>query len=112
PQGDRATEDQVTKNQRAVAGFKAGQFYPSHNPLDILPNATYGGVSNPANLFVEQRFPHIADHTIYNFTDSLAKSWSGHTSKLGVYVDRFSTNRKIYGVFNGSFTFDRNVNNP
>ena len=23
-----------------------------------------------------------------------------------------STNRKIYGVFNGSFTFDRNVNNP
>jgi outer membrane receptor protein involved in Fe transport len=112
PQGDRATDDQVKKNQRAVAGFKAGQFYPDHNPLDILPNATYGGVSNPANLFVEQRFPHIADHTIYNFTDSLAKSWNGHTSKLGLYVDRFSTNRKIYGVFNGSFTFDRNVNNP
>ena len=112
PQGDRATDDQVKKNQRDVAGFKAGQFYPDHNPLNILPNATFGGVSNAANLFVEQRFPHIADHTIYNFTDSLSKNWSGHTSKIGLYVDRFSTNRKIYGVFNGSFTFDRNVNNP
>ena len=46
PQGDRATDDQVTKNQRDVAGFKAGQFYPDHNPLKILPNATFGGVSS------------------------------------------------------------------
>ncbi|MFN0105291.1 MAG: hypothetical protein ACKV2U_24790 [Bryobacteraceae bacterium] len=54
-----------------------------------------------ANLFVEQRFPHIADHTILSFTDSVSKTWGGHTSKAG-----------IYGVFNGSLTFDRNVNNP
>ncbi len=112
PQGDRATQDQITKNQRASAGFKSGQFYTDHNPLDILPNATYGGVSLPANLFVEQRFPHIADHTILNFTDSLTKTWRGHTIKAGIYVDHFSTNRKIYGVFNGSYAFDRNANNP
>jgi hypothetical protein len=69
-------------------------------------------VTSPANLFVEQRFPHVADHTVWNFTDGLSKTWGPHTSKAGIYVDRFSTNRKIYGVFNGSFTFDRNVNNP
>ena len=86
PQGDRATDAEVKKNQRATAGFRAGQFHPEHNPLDILPNATYGGVSNAANLFVEQRFPHIADHTILNFTDSLSKTWRGHNSKFGVYV--------------------------
>ncbi len=112
PQGDRATDDQVSKNQRDGAGFKAGQFYPDHNPWKILPNATYGGVSNAANLFVEQRFPHIADHTIYNFTDSISKIWRGHNAKAGFYIDRFSTNRKIFGNFNGSFSFDRNVNNP
>ncbi|MGH9201969.1 MAG: hypothetical protein ACRD2A_12130, partial [Vicinamibacterales bacterium] len=112
PQGDRATSDVVKQNQRATAGFRAGQFHPEHNPLDILPNATYGGVSNAANLFVEQRFPHIADHTIFNFANSLSKNWGGHTSRLGIYVDRFSTNRKIYGVFNGSLAFDRNVSNP
>ncbi len=112
PQGDRATQDQITKNQRAVAGFKAGQFYPDHNPLDILPNATYGGVSLPGNLFVEQRFPHIADHTVFSFTDSISKIWRGHNIKAGIYVDHVSTNRKIYGVFNGSFAFDRNANNP
>ena len=112
PQGDRATDEEVKKNQRATAGFKVGQFNPAKNPLDILPNATYGGVSNPANLFVEQRFPHTADHTIFSFTDSVAKTWGTHNAKAGIYVDRFSTNRKLYGVFNGAFTFDRNVNNP
>ncbi|MCL5742671.1 MAG: TonB-dependent receptor, partial [Acidobacteria bacterium] len=112
PQGDRAAEDQIKKNQRDTAGFLSGQFHPEHNPLNILPNATFGGVSNAANLFVEQRFPHIADHTIWSFTDSLAKTWGPHLLKTGIYVDRFSTNRKLYGVFNGSFSFDRNVNNP
>ena len=112
PQGDRATDDQVTKNQRDAAGFRAGQFYPDHNPLKILPNATYGGVSTPANLFVEQRFPHVADHSVLNFTDSISKIWRGHNAKAGIYVDHVSTNRKIYGVFNGAFTFDRNANNP
>jgi len=112
PQGDRATDDQVKKNQRDVVGFTAGQFHPEHNPLNIIPNATYGGVSNAANLFVEQRFPHIADHTNWNFTDSLARTWGPHTTKIGFYADRVTTNRKIYGIFNGSFAFDRNVNNP
>ncbi|MBI4873402.1 MAG: carboxypeptidase regulatory-like domain-containing protein [Acidobacteria bacterium] len=112
PQGDRATGDQVAKNQRDTVGFKAGQFNPSSNPLKIIPNATYGGVTGAANLFVEQRFPHVADHTILNFTDSLAKTWGGHNSKAGIYADRLSTNRKLYALFNGAFAFDRNVNNP
>ncbi len=112
PQGDRATDDQVKLNQRATVGYKAGQFHPERNPLDIIPNATYGGVTGAANLFVEQRFPHIADHTILSFTDSVSKTWSGHTTKAGIYVDRFTSNRKLYGVFNGSLAFDRNVNNP
>jgi hypothetical protein len=112
PQGDRATDEEVARNQRDKVGYKAGQFNPAGNPLKIIPNATYGGVSNAANLFVEQRFPHIADHTIFSFTDSISKTWGGHNSKAGIYVDRFSTNRKLYALFNGAFAFDRNVNNP
>ena len=37
----------VKRNQRDTVGFRTGQFYPAINPLNLIPNATFGGVTSP-----------------------------------------------------------------
>ena len=112
PSLDIYTDEELHKMQRATIGFTAGQFNPSGNPWDIVPNATFGGVTNPANINSEVRFPFAAIDSITTITDNLTKTAGSHTVKVGFYADLFLTNRRGNGAFNGTFDFGRNVNNP
>lgn len=112
PADDVVNEEEVKRNQRDTIGYRLGQFNPSANPLKMIPNATFGGVSNPANLTIEGRFPLRTTHDSFSLTNNLTKSFSGHTVKGGIYVDRIWRNAANAVVFNGSFDFGRNVNNP
>ena len=44
-------------NQRETVGFNLGQLYPANNPLGFVPNATFGGVPNPAQMNLDGRTP-------------------------------------------------------
>ncbi|MEK7403619.1 MAG: carboxypeptidase-like regulatory domain-containing protein [Acidobacteriota bacterium] len=112
PSLDIFTADQLRRMQRDTIGFAVGQFNPEGNPWNIVPNATFGGVQNPANINSENRFPFVAIDSISTITDNVTKTTGSHTVKAGIYADLFLTNRRGNGTYNGAFDFGRNVNNP
>jgi len=112
PADDVVNPEEVRRNQRDTIGYRLGQFNPSANPLKMIPNATYGGVSNPANLTIEGRFPLRTTHDSFSVTNNVTKTLSSHTVKAGLYADRIWRNASNAVIFNGSFDFGRNVNNP
>jgi len=112
PADDRVNQDEVRRNQRDAAGFRLAQFNPAGNPLRMIPNATFGGVTNPANLMIEGRFPLVTTHDSFSLTNTLSQTLRSHTIKAGFYIDRIWRNAGNAVNFNGSFDFGRNVNNP
>jgi len=112
PADDVVNEEEVRRNQRDTVGFKVGQFSPDANPLKMIPNATYGGVTSAANLTIEGRFPLRTTHDSITVTNNLTKTLGAHTIKGGIYLDRIWRNASNAVNFNGSFDFGRNVNNP
>lgn len=112
PEGNSATDDEIARNQRATIGYNAAQFNPAANPLGLIPNATFGGVLNPANLFQEGRFPFRQVLNAFNLTNKITKTIATHTLKAGVIFERNYQGSNADGNFAGSFSFARDVNNP
>lgn len=108
------TPDELKTNQRDAVGFLAGQLYPSANPLDVIPNATFGGVTGAANLNLEARFPRPNRYYLVNFSDNVTCTHDTHTVKAGIYYEWFDRYQKSSNgpAFNGSFDFGTNANNP
>jgi len=108
------TPDELKTNQRDAVGFLAGQLYPSANPLDVVPNATFAGITGAANLKLESRFPRYNRYYLVNISDNLTWTHGTHTLKAGGYYEWFYRVQKFSGAppFNGSFDFGINANNP
>lgn len=106
-------DEDLKRIQRDTVGFRAGQLHPETNPLQIIPNMSFGGVTNPIAVNFDSRTPLTTTHEILTFSDNLTKSYSSHTFKAGFYFDRlWAANQSTGGAFNGAFNFGRNVNNP
>ena len=113
PAQDSYSDSEVQRNQKDTIGYKLGQFHPNINPLNLIPNATFGGVpGTPANLFIEGRFPLYTTRKSMDIVDNVTKVMGVHTFKAGLYVDRFWNWATPKQNFNGSFNFARNANNP
>jgi hypothetical protein len=113
PLNNTITGSDLSSIQRDTIGFRLGQLYPENNPLNIVPNTSFGGVPNAAQVNFDGRTPLTTTHEIVSITDTVTKTLSAHTLKLGFYFDRlWAENQAISGAFNGSFNFGRNVNNP
>ena len=106
-------DEDLKKVQRETIGFRAGQLHPETNPLQLIPNMSFGGVTNPIAVTFDSRTPLTTTHEILSFSDNLTKSYASHTIKLGFYFDRlWAANQSTGGAFNGAFNFGRNANNP
>lgn len=112
PARDTYTDDELKKITRETVGFTVGQFSPKANPLNVIPNATFGGIPGAVNITTEGRFPLYNEYKIYNFTDNVTYTRASHTLKAGIYLEHFSRDQKKTVAFNGAFDFGRNVNNP
>lgn len=115
PWNNTVPEAQLARNQRNVVGFDVGQFYPGDNPLNVIPNATFGGVTGAATLALDGRFPFQTGHWTSTFSDNISKTAGTHTLKFGIYTDRVWAYQGVAGTglpFNGAFNFGTNVNNP
>jgi hypothetical protein len=112
PERDVVPDEELRRNQKDGAGYKLGQFVPSANPLNLLPGASFGGVTNAAVLAVERRLPQSADQGITTIVNNLSYSPAGHLIKAGFYMG--ITTRDSYNPsnFNGLFDFSRSANNP
>jgi hypothetical protein len=102
----------IDKNDRNKIGLTLPQFYPVSNPLNLIPNATFVGVANAPQFNIEQRFPFFGTNNIWNVSDNLSKIWGGHNIKTGFYLEYTTRNAARASAFNGTFSFDRNTNNP
>lgn len=109
---DPLSEDRLNANTRSGAGLTLSQFYPSANPLNLIPNATFGGIPNAAQLLVEGRFPFFGTNNIWNYSDNFSYIRGDHSIKMGIYWEHTTRNAARSTTFNGAFSFDRNVNNP
>lgn len=105
-------EGAVDRVNRGAIGFGLPQFHPEINDLQLIPNATFGGVPNPANIAFETRYPFFGANNIFDLTDSFTKIAGAHTAKAGIFVQRVQRAAKRASQFNGTFDFTVDANNP
>lgn len=109
---DPLTEQGLQRNQRTSLGVSLPQFFPAANPDNLIPNANFGGVPNAGVLSIEARYPFFGTNNIWNWSDNLSKIAGSHNMKFGVYIENTTRNAARGSSFNGTFNFNRDVNNP
>lgn len=112
PAENTVTDEDLRGQQRETVGFKAGQFEPKANPQNILPNATFGGITGAANIATEGRFPLFNRYHVLNISNNLSLTRGKHNFKFGGQGEIFYRNQKKGVNFTGAFDFARDVNNP
>jgi hypothetical protein len=105
-------EDGFRRNVRSNIGLNLPQFFPGANPDNLIPNANFGGVPNAGVLNIESRYPFFGTNNIWNWSDNLSWVKGAHNTKFGVYIERTTRNAQRGSAFNGTFNFNRDVNNP
>jgi hypothetical protein len=108
----------LAKLQRGSgSGVNIGQFNPEFNPLNLIPNATFGGggvnassgfgISNGPEVNFYTRFPFNNNTGTWEYTDGLTKVWNKHTTKFGAYWQNGRyVQHPIGNQFNGTFSFN------
>ncbi len=109
---DPLTDEGLARNVRANVAPNLPQFFPQANARNLIPQANFGGVPNAGVLNIEQRFPFFGTNNIWNWSNNLSKIWNSHNIKTGIYIERTTRNAARGSAFNGTFNFNRDVNNP
>jgi len=102
---DGATAASLQANSRSTVGFTVGQINPASNPLSLIPNASFGGVTNPINLNVDYRFPATLIQPQMQLSDTLTKIHGKHTVKAGISIYRLFADETGYSYTNGQLAF-------
>lgn len=104
------TQQSLDRNDRVKMGVGFPQVHPEVNPYNLIPDATFGGVTNAPQFSIEARFPFRGRNTIWNFSDNISKVWYTHTLKAGVYIEQTRRDASRASNFNGTINFGRSVN--
>ncbi len=109
------TPGDLTQNQRANVLNNLPQFFPSANPLNIVPNASFGGTNAPPNvpsIGVQNRFFFTATNDLYNGSANVTKIVEKHTLKSGIFMEHTLRPATRASSFNGTFNFNGDNQNP
>ena len=109
------TADGLKAYQRATYGINIPQTYPKDNPDGLLPAMSFGGVSSPAQVSYDGRFPMVDDSTAYSISDNLSKVWNNHWLKVGFLFQHIQYNQYHQAggnSFPGSFNFGTSSSFP
>jgi len=109
-EAENMPEEQAKNLTRSVVGFNAQQLYPGSNPLDLLPNVTYGGITNAANITLTN-IPYSNHYPTVTVTENFTKTLSSHTLKAGVFYNRPAVAAPA-STSRGTLSFATDVNNP
>ena len=110
--GPPLNDAELAKLQRSTYGINMGQFFPSINPLNVIPTVSFGGVTNPAAISYDGRFPLRGADTMISFTDNITYTLSSHSLKAGIYTERVRNYEGATSTFAGSLSFTNDTNNP
>ncbi|MCS7314727.1 MAG: carboxypeptidase regulatory-like domain-containing protein [Bryobacterales bacterium] len=104
---------ELAKLQRDKLGIRLGQRYPHNNPLNLIPAASFGGVTGAASIGYDGRFPMNNYVNAFSVSDGLTKVAGPHTIKAGFYWELAEYLQRHHGSnFPGNFNFGRTANNP
>jgi len=107
-----ASQADIDKLSRSKIGMTLSQLYPKFNPIDMIPWASFGGITGAASFTTDSRFPTQSADTVFDFSNNLSKIWGPHTFKAGVYYERVRYFSSGNGTNFGSFDFSSDTNNP
>ena len=110
--GSPLNESDLTRLNRKTSGVNIAQFNPAGNPHGLVPNATFGGVSNSPNTSLNSRFPlRGAESPV--FSDAILTQTKGrHVMKYGFYYERWRAVKGENGNWNGTLDFSTDTANP
>src|SRR5256712_12793993 len=98
---------------KAQTGFRLGQLFPSINPLGIIPQARFTGVTGAAAITYDGRTPLTGDDKLYTFNDTLTAVRGKHTYKAGMYFEHVRNEEGPTATFAGLYDFSStDANNP
>lgn len=93
---------------RSLTGITLPQLHPELNPLNLLPQSSFGGITNPPNVTYDGRFPIRGVENIFTWIGTLTKVHGPHTAKAGVFVEHWQQLKGQNGNFTGTFDFSGN----
>jgi hypothetical protein len=105
----------LTQNQRSTVLNNLPQFFPSANPLNLIPNVTFAGTNAPPNvpqIGVVNRFYFDASNDLYNVSGNVTKILGKHNVKTGLFMERTLRPATRASFFNGTFSFNGDNQNP
>jgi len=110
--GPPLDDGELARIQKTNVGYALGQFTPSINPFGIIPQASFGGVTNAANITYNGRTPLTGSDRLVTAHDTLTMTRGNHIYKAGLYAEYVSNEEGADVNFGGNFSFGRDVNNP
>ncbi len=110
--GPPQRQSDVDRLNRVKSGATIPQFHPENNPLNLVPQASFGGITGAASTTYERRFPLRGTDTLFTWTANVTITRSPHTFKFGFWAERARNFEGEDGNFAGTIDFQRNVNNP
>lgn len=108
---DQASQD-ANDRTKVLPGFR--QFFPEANPLNSMPQASFGGgiPGNIASFNVESRWPFFGFNTLFNVSGNLTKVKGAHNIKTGLFMERTTRPAQRSSTFNGALSFNADGSNP
>ena len=110
---DQSDLDAVSRS-KVLPGFT--QFYPSANPLNVIPTINFGGSNALPNTQAiggfEGRYPFHAENPTWDYTANLTKLRGKHNMKAGIFFERVARPASRSSTFNGTLSFNSDVNTP
>ncbi len=107
-EGNHPSQALLDKRSRVAQKIPIPQLFPTNNPLNILPQTTFGGIDNAANASITSRYPITGTEEIYLGSSSLTKVLGAHTLKAGVYYEHWYEFKAPNGNFTGTYDFSGN----
>ncbi|MCX6629512.1 MAG: carboxypeptidase regulatory-like domain-containing protein [Candidatus Solibacter sp.] len=97
---------------RTKLGITMGQFNPRQNPLNIIPQASFSGVTGAPNISYDGRLPIHALAKAWEGRDNFSITHGRHLIKAGALYQHTWTDKGYQSNFGGSFSFGRDTTNP
>jgi len=97
---------------RDKTGITIAQRNPAQNPLNLIPNMSFGGIANAANPSLSDGTPYFNNNTIYSFIDNVSKVAGTHTYKFGIYYEHTQKIQSANAATRGTLAFGADGNNP
>jgi len=103
------------KRQNQGALNSLGQFNNKWNPLNFIPQATWGGIPTSftaASISFDGREPLTGYDTNLTATDNLTYTRGPHTFKAGFYFEHSRFGQESTSNFSGKIAFDNSSTDP